>query len=151
MQYGKRVDGDCDTPMGGSHGKHTPFESVTSNGHRSHSWKTELGSTGDSAFHLESAQHSSSDNSSNLEPATACEGRETSAAPSGMEQEEELSSVLRGDRYEAKRHGPPKPPCNAERVAAVHRIDLLDEPPDPKLGECLMLLPALSYAFQKTR
>lgn len=127
--------------MGGKLSKHTPFESLNSNGHRSLSWKTEVGSSGDSAFHCESAQLSSSDNSSNLQAATACEGRETSAAPTGMEQEEELATVLRGDAYEAKVHGPPKPPCNAERVAAVRQIDLLDEPPDPKLGKWFLRLP----------
>eukprot|EP00884_Botryococcus_braunii_P023575 jgi/Botrbrau1/9901/Bobra.0012s0004.1 len=140
----KPADGDCDTPLGGSHRKPSPFHSVASSGRRSFSRKQENefydSAYPDAAEQLSvSEQLSSSDNSSSLQPASACDSREPSAAPPPEEQDQDLSDVLNGGAYVPAKFGPPRPPCNPERVATVRQIDLLDEPPDPKLDHLLTL------------
>lgn len=138
-QASKHADEDCDTPLGGSQRKASPFHSVTSSARRSFSRKR-ANEFYDSAYPdaaeqiSSSEQPSSSDNSSSLQPASACDGREPSAAPPQADQDQELTEVMNGGAYLPAKYGPPRPPCNPERVATVRRIDLLDEPPDPKLG-----------------
>lgn len=42
---------------------------------------------------------------------------------------------LQGLQYEAVNLGPPKPPCNEDRVATLRALDCTDGPSDPELGE----------------
>jgi hypothetical protein len=41
---------------------------------------------------------------------------------------------VQGLPYETVNLGPPKPPCNDERVATIKALECTDGPPDPQLG-----------------
>ena len=49
--------------------------------------------------------------------------------------------LLQGLPYETVNCGPPKPPCNDERVATLADLDCSDGPPDPHLGLRMLLIP----------
>lgn len=36
--------------------------------------------------------------------------------------------------YRAINKGPPKPPCNQQRVKRLRELDVMDKPPDPEIG-----------------
>lgn len=41
---------------------------------------------------------------------------------------------MQGLPYETVNLGPPKPPCNDDRIATLRALDLADRAPDPELG-----------------
>ncbi|KAK9827969.1 hypothetical protein WJX81_002964 [Elliptochloris bilobata] len=48
-------------------------------------------------------------------------------------------SSSRGLPYRAINTGPPKPPCNRDRVARLRELDVLDKPPDPEIEHIVQL------------
>ena len=84
-------------------------------------------------------------------PPSSSAGR-TASAP-----EQTQGGVSRGQGlpYRAINNGPPKPPCNRQRVSRLRELDVMDKPPDPEIGVklrwcCLPLGLSASWSARDT-
>ncbi len=46
--------------------------------------------------------------------------------------------LFQGLQYETVNLGPPKPPCNQERLATLRALECTEGPPNPELGMVLL-------------